>query len=63
VAQADACAILVLNKPTSFFNNVDLNTEMNPGVELQIIGDDKTYANCGGCKILNTQHLTLNFEP
>jgi hypothetical protein len=36
---------------------------MNPGVELQIIGDDKTYANCGGCKILNTQHLTLNFEP
>jgi hypothetical protein len=33
------------NKPTSFFNNVDLYTEMNPGVELQIIGDDKTYAN------------------
>lgn len=33
------------NKPSSFFNNVDLYTEFNPGVELQIIGNDKTYAN------------------
>lgn len=32
-------------KETSFFNHVDLYTEMNPGVELQIIGFDKTYAN------------------
>jgi hypothetical protein len=33
------------NKETSFFNHVDLYTEMNPGVELQIVGFDKTYAN------------------
>lgn len=33
------------NKETSFFNHVDLYTEMNPGVELQIISYDKTYAN------------------
>ncbi|HEY9113756.1 MAG TPA: hypothetical protein VIN10_03595 [Bacteroidales bacterium] len=33
------------NKETSFFNHVDLYTEMIPGVELQIISYDKTYAN------------------
>lgn len=33
------------NKETSFFNHVNLYTEMNPGVELQIVGFDKTYAN------------------
>jgi hypothetical protein len=32
-------------KPASFFNQVNLYTELNPGVELQIINDGKTYAN------------------
>jgi hypothetical protein len=32
-------------KPGAFFNNVNLYTELNPGVELQIIADDKTYSN------------------
>jgi len=32
-------------KPSSFFNHVDLYTELNPGVEFQILSSDKTYAN------------------
>ena len=32
-------------KPTSFFSHVDLYTEINPGVEVQILSADKTYAN------------------
>lgn len=32
-------------KPESFWNHVDLYTEMNPGVEFQILSPDKTYAN------------------
>jgi hypothetical protein len=32
-------------KPVSFFSHVDLYTELNPGVELQILSADKTYAN------------------
>lgn len=35
----------ISKKETSFFNNVDLYTEINPGVEIQVIGFDKTYAN------------------
>lgn len=33
------------NKEKSFFNHVNLYTEMNPGVEIQVIPNDKTYAN------------------
>lgn len=33
------------NKKSSFFNNVNLYTELNPGVEIQVIPNDKTYAN------------------
>jgi len=33
------------NKEKSFFNHVNLYTELNPGVEVQIIPNDKTYAN------------------
>jgi hypothetical protein len=32
-------------KPTSFFSHVDLYTELNPGVEFQVLSSDKTYAN------------------
>jgi hypothetical protein len=32
-------------KPDSFFHHVDLYTELNPGVEFQILSPDKTYAN------------------
>jgi len=32
-------------KPESFFHHVDLYTELNPGVEIQILSSDKTYAN------------------
>ena len=32
-------------KPSSFFSHVDLYTELNPGVEIQILSSDKTYAN------------------
>lgn len=32
-------------KPTSFFSHVDLYTDLNPGVEFQILSDEKTYAN------------------
>jgi hypothetical protein len=33
------------NKEKSFFNHVNLYTELNPGVEIQIIPNDKTYTN------------------
>ena len=33
------------NKEGSFFNHVNLYTELNPGVEIQVIPNDKTYAN------------------
>lgn len=33
------------NKTSSFFNHVNLYTELNPGVEFQIISSDKTYVN------------------
>ena len=33
------------NKASSFFNNVNLYTELNPGVEFQILSADKTYVN------------------
>jgi hypothetical protein len=32
-------------KPTSFFNDVNLYSEWNPGIELQILSGEKTYAN------------------
>lgn len=32
-------------KPASFFSNVDLYTEISPGVEFQFLGGEKTYAN------------------
>lgn len=32
-------------KPGSFFNQVDLFTDLNPGVEFQFLGGEKTYAN------------------
>lgn len=32
-------------KPESFFNNVDLYAELNPGVEFQILPGEKTYTN------------------
>jgi hypothetical protein len=32
-------------KPASFFSHVDLYTELNPGVEFQIVSSAKTYAN------------------
>lgn len=32
-------------KPQSFFSHVDLYTELNPGVEFQILSSEKTYAN------------------
>lgn len=32
-------------KPASFFSHVDLYTELNPGVEFQILSSEKTYAN------------------
>jgi hypothetical protein len=35
----------IARKQQSFFNNVYLWLEMNPGLELQIVSDDKTYAN------------------
>jgi len=35
----------ISNKERSFFNHVNLYTELNPGVEIQIIPNDKTYAN------------------
>jgi hypothetical protein len=38
-------SLLLSKKESSFFNHVNLYTELNPGVELQIIGLDKTYAN------------------
>jgi uncharacterized protein (DUF736 family) len=32
-------------KPESFFSHVDLYTELNPGVEFQVLSSEKTYAN------------------
>lgn len=32
-------------KPASFFSHVDLYTDLNPGVEFQILSSEKTYAN------------------
>ncbi len=32
-------------KASSFFSHVDLYSELNPGVEFQILGQEKTYAN------------------
>jgi hypothetical protein len=37
--------IKLSKKPTSFFSHVDLYAELNPGVELQFLGGEKTYAN------------------
>jgi hypothetical protein len=33
------------NKTSSFFNHVNLYTELNPGVELQVLSPDDTYIN------------------
>jgi hypothetical protein len=35
----------IARKAQSFFNNVYLWLEMNPGVEFQIVANDKTYIN------------------
>lgn len=35
----------ISKKPQSFFNKVYLWTEFNPGIELQIVANDKTYVN------------------
>ena len=38
-------SIRLSKKTESFFNHVDLYTELNPGVEIQMLSSDKTYAN------------------
>ena len=38
-------SIRLSKKTESFFNHVDLYTELNPGVEFQLVSSDKTYAN------------------
>jgi hypothetical protein len=38
-------SIRLSKKTESFFNHVNLWTELNPGVEFQMISSDKTYAN------------------
>ncbi len=38
-------SIRLSKKTESFFNHVNLYTELNPGVEFQMISSDKTYAN------------------
>jgi hypothetical protein len=35
----------IARKEQSFFNNVYLWFEMNPGVEVQMVSNDKTYIN------------------
>jgi hypothetical protein len=35
----------ISKKPASFFHDVELYTELNPGVEFQILSPEKTYAN------------------
>lgn len=35
----------ITNKTQSFFNQVYLFTEINPGIEFQIVGNEKTYIN------------------
>lgn len=35
----------IARKPQSFFNKVYLWTELNPGVEIQMVANDKTYTN------------------
>lgn len=38
-------SIRLSKKATSFFNHVNLYTELNPGVEVQLLSPDKTYVN------------------
>jgi hypothetical protein len=38
-------SIRLSKKTESFFNHVNLYTELNPGIEVQMIGSGKTYAN------------------
>jgi hypothetical protein len=38
-------SINLSKKPESFWSHVDLYTEMNPGVEFQVLSSEKTYAN------------------
>ena len=35
----------ISKKPASIFSHVDLYTDLNPGVEFQFLGGEKTYAN------------------
>jgi hypothetical protein len=35
----------ITNRTQSFFNDVYLFTEMKPGIEIQIVGNEKTYIN------------------
>lgn len=38
-------SLMLSKKPASFFNNVNLYTEFDPGVEMQVIGSGNTYVN------------------
>jgi hypothetical protein len=35
----------ITNRTQSFFNQVYLFTEINPGIEFQFVGNEKTYFN------------------